>query len=218
MSVAAALLSPLLLGLLSLLQLGVLAFALRRAPWAALHAVPQRLHLLFGALLALLFVWSITGQVGPHVSLHVLGMTTVTLLLGPSLAVVVGTAGVGLLALLGGIEPRTILANAVLTVSLPVAVTALLLQLALRHAPRNPFVYMLGVGFAGGALSMLAVLLVMLGLFALAGSGGTPREWAPPVLLLTMFPEGFINGALVSSLAVYKPHWLLTFDERHFLD
>lgn len=217
MSVDAALLPFPLLALLSLVQLAVLAAALRYTPWRALRAAPQRIHLVFGALLALLLLWSIGGRIGTHVSLHLLGMTTVTLLLGPALAILTGTAALGVQALLGQLQPPTLLANAALGVALPALVTAGLLRWALRHAPRNLFVYMLGIGFAGGGLSMLAVLLTMLGLFALAGDARALNEWASPLIVLAMFPEGFINGAVVSGLAVYKPDWLQTFDDRHFL-
>lgn len=217
MNADAALLPSPLLALLSLVQLAVLGFALRYTPWRLLRSAPRRIHLVFGALLALVALWSIGGRIGTHATLHLLGMTTVTLLLGPALAILVGTAALGALALAGSLQGSTVLANGALSVSLPVVVTAGLLQWALRHAPRHLFVYMLGIGFAGGAVSMLAVLSVMLGLFALAGDVRALDEWASPLIALAMFPEGFVNGAVVSGLAVYKPDWLRTFDDRHFL-
>lgn len=217
MTIDTALMPLPLLILLSLAQLVVLGLALRHTPWRALRAAPQRLHLVFGALLALLVLWSIGGRIGVHATLHLLGMTTVTLLLGPALAVLVGSAALGVQAALGHVEPLSMLANGAVAVSVPVLVTAGLLRWAMRRAPRNLFVYMLGIGFAGGGLSMLAVLSIMLGLFALAGDARALNEWASPLIVLAMFPEGFINGAVVSGLAVYKPDWLQTLDERHFL-
>lgn len=195
----------------------VLGMALATAPWVALRASPRRLHLVFGAVLGLLALWSIGGRIGEHASLHLLGMTTVTLLLGPGLAVIVGTAALAVMAALGAMSWSAVPANGLVTVSAPAGITWLLLAGALRHAPRNLFVFMLGIGFAGGALSMLAVMLVLLGLFAIAGDAGALHEWASPLILLAMFPEGFVNGAIVSGLAVYKPHWLRMYDDRHFL-
>lgn len=211
------LLSAPLAPVLGVAQLLLLAAALVRAPWTALRLASQRLHLLFGALLALLALWSVGGRIGAHASLHLLGMTTVTLLLGPALAILVGTAALAMMAALGAAPWSTVLANGLVTLSVPAAVTFALLVWATRHAPRNLFVFMLGVGFAGGALSMLAAMLMMLGLFATAGDVRALREWGSPLLLLAMFPEGFVNGAMVSSLAVYKPHWLRLYDDRHFL-
>lgn len=217
MSLDSALLPSPLLILLSLAQLAALGLALRRAPWRALRAAPQRLHLVFGALLILLLLWSIGGRIGTHATLHLMGMTTVTLLLGPALAVLTGTAALGVQAMLGAVEAPSVLASGAIGVTVPVLVTAGLLRWAMRRAPRNLFVYMLGIGFVGGGLSMLAVLSIMLSLFALAGEARALNEWASPLIVLAMFPEGFINGAVVSGLTVYKPDWLQTFDERHFL-
>lgn len=196
------------------LAVGVSAW---QAPWRALRAVPQRTHLVFGALIALLVLWSIGGRVGAQVSLHLLGMTAVSLLLGPALAILVGTLALAVFVVLGRSDLTGLLIGGAVAVVLPVTVTVVLLRFALRHAPRNLFVYTLGVGFLGGALSMLAVALAWMGLSALAGDTRAVAEWASPLLVLAMFPEGFVNGAVTSALAVYKPHWLRSFDDRHFL-
>ncbi len=39
-----------------------------------------------------------------------------------------------------------------------------------------------------------------------------------PLISLMMFPEGFINGMVVTTLAVFYPETLKTLDERHYLD
>ncbi|MEQ1440605.1 energy-coupling factor ABC transporter permease [Fontimonas sp. SYSU GA230001] len=208
---------PFLFFLLTALHVVAVLVSLRQAPWHALRASPQRLHLVFGALVALLILWSIGGKVGAHVSLHLLGMTSVTLLLGPALAILAGTAALAVFGLLGRVEPAILLASGAVTVALPVVVTVAILHLALRHAPRNLFVFMLGVGFLGGALSMLAVEFALLMILAIAGELRALDEWLSPLMVLAMFPEGFVNGAVTSALAVYKPHWLRAFDDRHFL-
>ncbi|GAA5218011.1 hypothetical protein GCM10025776_25130 [Corallincola platygyrae] len=35
---------------------------------------------------------------------------------------------------------------------------------------------------------------------------------------LLMFPEGLLNGMAITLLAVYKPHWLKTYDDRIYLN
>ncbi|MDD3764053.1 MAG: energy-coupling factor ABC transporter permease [Nevskiales bacterium] len=218
MTVSEALLSPTLFWLMSLAQGVMLAACVATAPWRSVWRVPERWHLLFGAAVGLLLLWQVSGRITPHVHLHLLGMTTVTLMLGPQLAILAGSFAALGAALTGQAALPLVLVNGLLNATLPALVTAALLKAALHYGPRNLFIYMLGVGFGGGALSMLAVLSSMLLLFALAGEARGLREWASPLLLLAMFPEGFVNGAVVSALAVYKPHWLQTYDDHYFLD
>lgn len=211
------LLSISMLSGLSLLQLVLLLAAGWHIPWRQLDAAPARLHLLGLAFLFLLGLWGIRTHVHPLFGLHPLGTTTVTLLLGAPLALWIGTlAQLADLILRGG-DPAMLLVDSLFNVSLPVAVTLLVLRAALRWGPRNLYIYLLGVGFLGAGLSMLAVCLVLLLLMTLAGHLDSLAGWSPALLPLMMFPEGFVNGALVTMLAVYAPGWMKTFDDRHFL-
>jgi uncharacterized membrane protein len=38
-----------------------------------------------------------------------------------------------------------------------------------------------------------------------------------PMIFLLLFPEGFINGMLVTTLTVFYPDLVKTFDDRHYL-
>lgn len=202
----------------SVVQVTILLVALWRAPWQLVLHTPTRSHLLFGAAVALMLLWRSSGPVAPQVELHLLGMTTVTLLLGLPLALIVGTASSVALAVVGWLPWSTALAHALINTALPAFVTSAVLHLVVRYGPRNLFMYMLGVGFLGGGLSMLATLLATMGLLAAAGHADIMQEWYSVVVLLAMFPEGFLNGAIVTSLAVYRPDWLKTFDDHHYLD
>ena len=202
----------------SLLQCLALLLALLRAPWRLLLSASIRSHLLLGTTVLLTFFWQMSAPMAPEVQLHLLGMTTVTLLLGAPLAILAGSlAAAGVTALSGG-EAAQVLPHALVNATVPALTTHALLHLILRHGPRNIFMYMLGVGFFGGGLTMLAVLLSTAVLLALMGQAHVMTDWLSPLMLLAIFPEGFLNGAVVSSLAVYKPDWLKTFDDKHFLD
>lgn len=202
----------------SVVHVGALLAAIWHAPWRLVVAMPLRSHLIFGAVVALLILWRMNGPVATGVHLHLLGMTTATLLLGLPLAVITGTLTALGYAVFGGLPSSLVLAHALVNVLVPALVTTGLLHLVMRHGPRNLFIYMLGVGFIGGGLSMLAAVLMTMLLLAISGAGDVMREWMSPIMLLAMFPEGFLNGAVVSSLAVYRPDWLKTFDDHHFLD
>lgn len=212
-----ALLSPPILWGLSLLQLALLLVAGLKIPWRQLDAVPARLHLLGLSFLFLFGLWGIRTHVHPLFGLHPLGTTTVTLLLGAPLALWIGTVAQLADLILRGGDPTLMLADSLFNVSIPVTVTLAVLRAAVGLGPRNLYVYLLGVGFLGAGLSMLAVCLGLLLLMANGGQMGTLAGWSPALLPLMMFPEGFVNGALVTMLAVYAPHWMRTFDDRHFL-
>jgi uncharacterized membrane protein len=218
MIIAPDLLSPAAVWWLGLLQLAIVAVSVWRAPWREVLSVPRRQHLLFGALIVLTLLWQVSGRIAPQVHLHLLGITSVTLMLGVPLTILVGTAACLVDALIVHRDWMLIGANALFNATVPALVSAAVLHAILRYGPRNLFAYMLGAGFGGGALSMLAVMLVMLVIFALTGQTRAFADWASPLLLLAMFPEGFVNGAVVSSLAVYKPHWLRSYDDHYFLD
>lgn len=204
------------LAVLQALQLAALAVALRYAPWRELAAVPLRVHLVFGALLGLVLLWLVAARPIPLLHVHLLGMTAVTLTLGPALAVLVGAAAQVVVDALGGSLSANTLADAMLNATLPALITALALRVAMQRGPRNLFVYMLGVGFFGGGLAMLATGGAVMLLAAFLGVAGAPPTF-PVLLVLLMLPEAFVNGAIVTGLAVYAPDLMKTFSERHFL-
>ncbi len=200
-----------ILSLLTLLGLGV---ALRHAPWAALAAVPSRLHLVLGASLGCTCLWLLSVDLGGSVRVHLLAMTSMTLLLGWCLAVLAGGLALLLQVLLLGEPLLALPAGWVLGVVLPASLSSWLVARLPRQ--QNLFVYTLGGGFFGGMLSALAVAAATLLTLWLAGEAELARRglevW--PMLALLLFPEGFINGMLVTAACVFFPGAVKTFDEH----
>ena len=90
----------------------------------------------------------------------------------------------------------------------------------LRRRPQsNLFIYLLGAGFGGGALSALG--LAAGGLLLLESSGDHSRVMAAlenwPLMTLIMFPEGFINGMVLSVIVVLNPEAVKTFDSDKYM-
>ncbi|MEJ2535117.1 MAG: energy-coupling factor ABC transporter permease [Gammaproteobacteria bacterium] len=187
----------------------VLLAALLRAPWSALVARQERHHMLFATLFALPLLWAMSFPLPNGWNLHLLGMTAVTLVFGWELAVVIGVLSGGALVLFGQWALAALPVSLVLVVIVPVGVTAAVLFLADRLRRTNLFVYMLGVGFGGGMLTLLATLLVG---FRIAGPG---LDHA--VALLLVFPEGFLNGTIVTALTVFYPQIVRTYDDVKYL-
>ena len=195
-------------------------FALLKAPWRALFAVPARQHLLFGAIVMTAFLWLINVRVLDLFRLHPMVLTTLTLLLGWPLATMAGSLAQVILAIVGVGSWTTLGADIVLTTLIPASGTYALLHLSRRSGIKNLFVYLLGVGFLGGVLSVLLVAATTVTLLSFSGQNGLVDNALQdaPLIVMLMFPEGFINGTLVTAMTVYFPHWMKTFDEDFYLD
>jgi uncharacterized membrane protein len=182
---------------------------LLRAPWRQLMAEQERMNALGVAILVLSLLWSMSPELQGGEKLHLLGMTTVTLVFGWQLAIFAGAMAGLVLLVVGNWSPETFALNLLLTVVVPVAVTSFVLLLAERLRRTNLFVYMLGVGFAGSMLAIGASLWLASYLL------GTELDHA--LVLLITFPEGFINGAVISALTVFAPELMRTYDDERYL-
>jgi uncharacterized membrane protein len=118
-------------------------------------------------------------------------------------------------ALARGAGPAAPGADLLATVLLPGLIIPGLLLLRRHHQVREPFVYFLGIGFGGAALTMLAASLSRWLLETLTG-GGHAAALSDAYLLaapMMMFAEGFLTGALVTGAVVYAPELLETWDD-----
>lgn len=184
----------------------------------ALRGHPERLHLLLGSAVSLAVLWSIHARIDPGLALHVLGTPAVVLLLGWRLGML--AAALASLALLaaGTAAPGGAPAGWLLSAGLPGAVTVSVAWLARFHLPRNPFVFIFACAFFGSGVAVVATWLG--GAALLAASGQAPPSGTGSSLLaflpLVLFPEAFINGAVISMLVVYRPGWVRLYDERFY--
>lgn len=199
------------LALASLAGLALLTAALS-ASWKAILAAPWRVHLLFGAALLLGALRLASFRLGTSPEVHLLGVTVASLLLGPRFALLVASAVEIVWLLVAGVPLLEASAVTALDVLLPVTIIWALFSLLLRHGPRNHFAFTLLGGFAGGATTMAAVCLVESALIRAQGGQAMSFE----VVALLSYAEGFVSGALLAVLAVYFPHWLKAYDDRHF--
>lgn len=197
-----------------------LALALWRAQWSALRQEPGRMHLVAGGAVACLMLWLLNIHLVDGLILHFLGITTLTLVVGWSFTVLAASLAVVALYTLQGLHWTAYPLSVLLCVVLPATTTWVLARLLYRPSLQHPFVYILGAGFAGGALVMLLLALAALLLFWSSGLNNylenVRKFW--PLLFLLMFSEGFINGMCVTALAIFYPDWMKTFDDRFYLD
>ena len=187
----------------------LLLIALVRAPWRALIAGTDRMRALGVSVAILPLLWSMSPPLPGGVHLHLLGMTTVTLVFGWQLALLAGLLAGGVLVFVGNWALPAWPLNYLLTVAVPVLVSAAILGAANRLRRTNLFVYMLGVGFFGSMVAMGATLAL--------GNGLLDTGLDHALVMLLTFPEGFVNGAIISALTVFYPELMRTYDDERYL-
>ncbi len=196
----------------------LLGYAVLRAPWARLER-SENLHVFLGSAVALLLVWSLKAGINPGLDFHLLGGTLFTLMFGWELALV----GVSLVMLgftaFSGADWMSFSLNILLMGALPVLVTQGMLWLALRYLPHHFFIYVIVNAYLCGGLAMgLTVvvgstLLVLSGTYSFAKIANAYLPFAP----FMIFAEGFFSGMLAAGMALMRPEWITTFDDRRYL-
>lgn len=217
--IASMVLNDLTLWLGWLLYGPVVLLALYKTPWVELFSDTRRQHLLFGTVFVLCLLWLLRRDFPSGVAVHFIGMTAVTLLLHWPLAILAGLFAQLFVVFFGQPEFIAVGINGVLLVLLPVLIAEVAAAQVERLQPNNLFVYIFCSCFFPAALT--AVLCAISG-FTLLWFNGL-YEFPPwldeffGMVLLVAFPEAFINGTMITALAVFKPEWLETFNRSRYL-
>jgi uncharacterized membrane protein len=198
---------------------GFVAFvAVRFSPWARLRD-NEVLHVFLGACVALMVLWIIRVNVRSDLHLHLLGVTTFTLMFGWPLAVV----AVSLVAFgvsfsgVGGIE--TFALNVLLTGVIPIVLTTVLLSVTQRRLPHNFFIYVYLNAFLAAGLSILSAMLA--GAIILVAGDARSFGWLAdqylPYLPMMFFSEAVLNGMVMTMLVALRPAWVYSFDDKLYI-
>lgn len=198
--------------------LGAGAWVIKTAPWRRLHDGHQ-LNALAGAAVILTLLWSLNAGVYPGLNLHILGAMATTLIFGPQLALVVLALALTGVTLNGSIEWAAIPINFLAMGIVPVALGALYFRLVEHWLPKHFFVYIFINAFIGAMVIVLIQgLIASLMLFS-AGAYPADKllsEYLPFFLLLG-FAEAWLSGMALTLMVVYRPEWVASFDDRHYL-
>ncbi len=196
----------------------LLGLALWRADWSALHH-NRKANLLFGSVVALLVLWRMKAGIHPGLDFHLLGATLFVLMFGPAFAFIASSLLVlgSTLSLHGSWLAYPL--NVLIMGGVPIALSVGIHALTRRYLRRTFFVYTLVNGYLTGGLAMIATLGVAS--VILIGFGSYPFEIIRRDYLIFTpmmgFAEGFFTGMFAASLALFKPEWLRTFDDRTYL-
>lgn len=204
---------------LSMLLVSVAALlALWNAPLRALAAAPARQHLWFASTLTLAVAWNWGPEVMRGVHVHLLLFMVYTAVFGWSLALLGGLlVGASLWAYQGwAVEglPLTLLFQVVVPATLSFGV----LRWVLRLRTRNLFFYILGAGFFGAMGVRIVTAFLLGGYLVVFELPLAEALWEhSSVYWLMVYAEGFLNGMLLTSITVFKPDLVKTFDDEKYL-
>ena len=198
-------------------------WSIRLAPWRRL-ADSGQINVWLGAIVVLTLMWSLKAGVKPGLSLHLLGVTSLTLMFGRALAILGFSLVLAAVTFNGtithsGIGWQSYALNLLAMAVFPTFVSHAIWRLSERFLPANFFIYIFVAVFFGAALTMVLTGLFASTLLWLAGAYGWSylMEDYFPYFLLLAFSEAWINGAAMTLMVVYFPHWVASFDDNRYL-
>jgi uncharacterized membrane protein len=197
----------------------VVATAALTAPWRAWLDDRERQWVWLASLALLVAIWSMKAGITPGLSVRFLLVTALTLMHGWQLAVIGAVLVLGVLDFTGQASWENFGANLICMAIVPALVTAWFHELVHARLPHNYFIYFFITVFLGAAIAYNLAGLVRVALLAMSGSleasHAGPEYFA--VLPLMSFGEGTVNGMVMAMAVVYRPKWVMSFDDRLYL-
>lgn len=218
MNISYGLLPDALLWLFDLIYALLLGRALLTAPWRRFKDGRQ-VNVFLGSAVFLLLMWSLKAGIDPGLSFHLLGATLLTLMFGWQLALIASSLVLFGITLNEGAGWFTFAANALLMGAVPILFSQLIYRLAVRHLPHHFFVYVLVNGYfcAGVAMGLTVLAASLLYLCCSAYTFDDLTRAYLPFAPFMVFAEGFFTGMLAAGMALMRPEWIWTFDDRRYL-
>jgi uncharacterized membrane protein len=193
-------------------------WCVRTAPWKRL-ADSGQWNVWLGAIVVLVLFWSMKAGVKPGLNLHLLGATTFTLMFGRQLAIVGLSIVMAAVTLNGAAGWEAYALNVLITAVFPCLAADLLLKIVERYLPPNFFCYIFCAAFFGAAIAVVSTGLLATLVLWLAGVYSAELLFNDyfPYFALMGFAEAWLNGAAITLMVVYYPHWVGSFDDRRYL-
>jgi uncharacterized membrane protein len=216
MGIFYATLSPGFAFIALLIAIAVLWRAIIRAPWQRMHA-PTVLSAWCAFIIVLPLLWRFGVPLARGLELHLLGLSLFALMFGPRFAKIgIALATVAYTAMYDGLWAN-LGVNLFLLAIFPAWSSASLLYATQRFLPHHIFIYLFANGFFGAMLVVALTNLAGLATFELGTLSSPVADGTIPYLLLLAFGEAFLTGFMLTILTVYRPQWVMTFDDRMYL-
>jgi uncharacterized membrane protein len=217
--IPASIMPPEVLLIANVLFLAMLLYAVINIPFSKLLANKPNQHVYFGAMVMLLLLWGVKAGITPGLGFHHLGATLFTLMFGWPLAILGLSVIMFASVLMQHNEIVSLGVNGCLSIVVPVLSSYAVLKLTQKYLTDNFFIYIFVVAFFGAGIAVAASRIVSILLLSLVAAYpdekliGESLQYLP----LFMFPEAFVTGMLISVFVVYKPDWVITFDDERYI-
>ena len=217
--IPAQLMPAFVLWAMNILFVAILIFSAKKVEFRQLLDNRPGQHVYFGAMVILFLLWGVKAGISPGLGFHHLGATLFTLMFGWPLAIIGLTTILLASVLLQHNELIGLGANGFLSVVIPVFTSYAVLKLSQKYLPDNFFIYIFVVAFFGAGVAVAASRLISIVLLSLVSAYPDTKLIEESLLYtpLFMFPEMFITGMLISIFVVYKPGWVMTFDDERYI-
>ncbi len=197
----------------------ILLYALYKAPWAIIRQKDSS-NILFATCAAIFLLWQLKINVSNGLSVHLLGMTTLTLMFRWQVALIAHAMVLLGVTLVSTADFQAFAMNGMLSGVLPIAISYGIWRLNEWYLPPNYFVYIFIAAFLAAAVSMIVTGYVSYRVLTDTFnqlSESTLDEYLL-IFIPLMYPEAFLTGAVISIFVIYKPQWISTFDDRRYLN
>ena len=197
----------------------MLGLAALSAPWRVWLEDRERQWVWLGSLGVLVAIWAMKAGITPGLSVRFLLVSSLTLMHGWQLAVIGGAMSLAVMCVVGLAAWPAFGADLLCMVIVPAIVTTQIHQLVHARLPHNYFIYFFVTVFVGSALAFNLAGLARVALLAWSGTLDEAHVGTEYFALLPMmsFGEAFLNGVVMAMTVVYRPKWVMSFDDRLYL-
>jgi uncharacterized membrane protein len=195
-----------------------MAIAIWRAPWYHLRD-SQALNILLGMVVGVMVIWMEKAGVTEGLSIHLLGTTLLTLMFGWAFAIMGIFIVLVAHTILAGSGWTSLPIETLILGVVPAIVSFTIFRIVDRRLPNNFFVYIFLNAFFGAALAVASAVFATTIVYIVSDVYPADEVWHDYTrfALLTMFPEAFVTGMLMSMFVVYRPECVSTFDDSRYL-
>ena len=175
-------------------------------------------NILFASCVLLWLLWLMSAGTLRGMEFHLLLATSAMLMFGWQFATLCVSVAQLCLTLTGKADwlsfPLNVLCNGIVPIWMSYAVY----WATYTFLPKHFFVYIYMNGFIGGAMAMLASRLTGLGILIFSEVYRWQDLGEQPMFIIVMlFPEAFLNGMVMTMLVVFRPEWVSSFSDKHYL-
>jgi uncharacterized membrane protein len=189
------------------------------APWRTWLGDRERQRVWLGSTAFLVAIWSMKAGITAGLSVRFLMITALTLMHGWQLALIAGALALAMLCFTGQAAWSSFGADLLCMALVPALFSAWFHEQVHARLPHNYFIYFFITVFLGSALAFNLAGLVRLGVLALGDSLDAAHVGDEyfAILPLMSFGEGVVNGMVMAMSVVYRPRWVMSFDDRLYL-